>query len=539
MAFLRIDRKQSGQYISIAETYRTEAGKVRTRILYNLGSVADYTPEELQRIGSRLYELGGGELKTLFGENSKEVARYNYGYVQVYNSIAKHYKLDVLLKRVERKHKLSFDLYNSVLLLLLERLQEPCSKRASWFNQSDYLGLQPVALHHLYRALDKLADNSKLLQRQIFETGRDLFNRQLDVVFYDVTTLYFESQQENEGSLRQMGFGKDGKIGKTQILFCMLIDQDKQPVGYRIFKGDTFEGHTFEKALDDLKNEYQIEKVIVVADRGMLSSHNIEVTQQKGYEFILGERLKNLPKKQQEELLDINRYQKQWIYIDNEDQPIIVRYTTLELEGKKIIATYSEKRAKKDRHDREKKLQTAQTLLKNPSLLKKKPSRFFLKAENNQQYVLDEAKIKQQERYDGFLAISTNNTSLEATEILSQYKQLFKIEHSFRTFKSHLEMRPMFHWTNKRIEGHICLCYIAFTLLNHVLLKTKEANLNLTENSLRKTLDKMQMSLIEQDQKKIYLRSAENQEQKQLISALKLRPMPHVSKSHQLPKIIL
>jgi transposase len=539
MAFLRIDRKKSGQYICIAETYRTAEGKVRTRVLHNLGSVADYTPEQLQRIGSRLYELGGGELKDLLGPDAKEIARYNYGYVQVYGKAAKHYGIDVMINRLGLKHKLTFNLYNAVLLMLLERLQDPCSKRANWFNQSEYLGIKPLGLHHLYRALDKLADNSKLLQRQIFETGRDLFNRELDVVFYDVTTLYFESEKEQEGKLRQMGFGKDGKIGNTQILFCMLIDQDKQPVGYRIFKGDTFEGHTFERALQDLKTEYQIEKVIVVADRGMLSSHNIELTQAQGYEFILGERLKNLPQKQQDELLDLSRYQKQWTYTDSDDEQIIIKYTTLELDGKKIIATYSQKRAKKDKHDRDQRLQTAQTLLKNPSLLKKKPARFFLKSEAKEKYVLDEEKVKNQEKYDGILAISTNNTSLSVTDILSQYKQLFKIEHTFRTFKSHLEMRPMFHWTDKRIEGHICLCYIAYTLLNYVLIKTKGLKEPFTENSLRKTLNKMQLSLIEQNQEQIYLSSATQPQQAYLLAALGIRPLPAFCKDTYLAKLSL
>ncbi len=539
MAFLRIDRKKSGQYICIAETYRTDEGKVRTRILHNLGSVADYTPEQLQRIAVNLYRLGGGELKSLLGADAKETARYNYGYVQVYSKVVKHYGIDRILNRIQSKHKLTFNLNNTVLLMLLERLQDPCSKRANWFNQKEYYGIEPVALHHLYRALDKLADYSKLLQRQIFETGRDLFNRELDVVFYDVTTLYFESDKEQDGELRQMGFGKDGKIGNTQILFCMLIDKDKQPIGYRIFKGDTFEGHTFEKALEDLKSEYQIEKVIVVADRGMLSTHNIELTQSKGYEFIIGERLKNLPKKYQNELLDLSRYQMQWTYTDSEDEQIIIKYTTLEVEGKKIIATYSEKRARKDKYDREKKLQTAQTLLQKPSLLKKKPARYFLKSDGKEKYVLDQEKVKLQEKYDGILAISTNNSSLDIADILGQYKQLFKIEHTFRTFKSHLEMRPMFHWTDKRIEGHICLCYIAYTLLNYVLLKTKDLKEPFTENSLRKTLTKMQLSLIEQNQEQIYLSSAAHPQQASLMAAIGIAPMPAICNPTHLSKINL
>ena len=327
--------------------------------------------------------------------------------------------------------------------------------------------------------MDKLADNNELIQQQIYTTGRDLFNQQLDVVFYDVTTFYFESEVEKEGELRQMGFGKDGKIGNTQILYCMMIDKDKNPIGYRIFKGDTYEGHTFEKALDDLKNQYSIDKIIVVADRGMLSKNNISLTAEKGYEFILGERLKSLPKTVQSSLLDIKQYKHEWFYTDNADEEICIKYTTIQHEGKTIIATYSAKRAKKDKQDREDKLITAKKLIANPALLKKKPARFFLQSDGKEKYNLDDQKIKQSEKYDGLLAISTNNKTLSPTQVLEQYKQLYKIEHSFRTFKSHLETRPMFHWTDKRIEGHICLCYMAFALQNYVLQKYSSDQLHL------------------------------------------------------------
>lgn len=113
----------------------------------------------------------------------------------------------------------------------------------------------------------------------------------------------------------------------------MLIDAHKNPIGYRIFEGNTYEGHTFEKALDDLKKEYSIEKVIVVADRGMLSKHNIEITTQKGYEFILGERIKSLPAKVIMPLLNKAAYKHEWIYTDNEGEQICVKYQTILHEG--------------------------------------------------------------------------------------------------------------------------------------------------------------------------------------------------------------
>ncbi len=518
----------------ILESYRNAAGQSTHRILYTLGKLEDYTPEQLRAIGIKLFELGGGEVKALLQGNLEELGRYNYGYQQIYAKALAHYGLHDVFRRIEKKSKLQFSLYDSVLLMLLERLQEPCSKRNSFFNQQEYVNLPGVALHHLYRALDKLATDNLLIQQQIFTTGRDLFNQELDVVFYDVTTFYFESEVEKEGELRQMGFGKDGKIGNTQILFCMMIDRDKNPIGYRIFKGDTYEGHTFEKALGDLKNQYQIDKIIVVADRGMLSKSNLQITTSKGYEFIIGERLKTLPKAIQNLLLDLSNYTHEWIYQGNTGEPVIIKYTTLNHDGKTIIATYSAGRAKKDKQDREDRLATAEKLLKNPALLKKKPARYFLQSNGKEAYVLDENKIAQSQKYDGFLAISTNNATLSITEVLEQYKQLYKIEHSFRTFKSHLETRPMFHWTDSRIEGHICLCYMAFALQNYVLQKANKTKPIFTEISLRKTLDKMQVSLLKHNTEQVYIRSAPLPNEAYLQHQMGVKPLLPIIKKNNI-----
>lgn len=533
MPFLRIEKKSSGTYLRILESYRNAEGKSTNRILYSLGKVEDYTPGQLRRIGIKLFELGGGEIKALLPGDLQETGRFNYGYQQVYGKALQHYGLPDIFRRTEKKNKLQFSLYNNIFLMVIERLQDPCSKLKSFYNQQEYVNLPPVALHHLYRALDKLAANNLLIQQQIFQTGRDLFNQKLDIVFYDVTTFYFESEVEKEGELRQLGFGKDGKIGDTQILFCMMIDRDKNPIGYRIFKGNTYEGHTLEKALEDLKNQYQVDKVIIVADRGMLSKNNLQITTDKGYEFIIGERLKVLPKAIQNPLLDLSNYKHEWIYKGTGEEPVTIKYTTLKHEGKTIIATYAAGRAKKDKQDREDKLATAKKLLENPSLLKTKPSRYFLQSNGKEAWSLNEDKIKQAEKYDGFLAISTNNASLATTEVLEQYKQLYKIEHSFRTFKSHLETRPMFHWTDSRIEGHICLCYIAFALQNYVLQKANKTKQIFTETSLRKTLDKMQVSLLKHNTETIYVRSAPATNEAYLQQQLGVKPLMPITPQHK------
>ena len=528
MAFLKVDEKKSGTYLRVLESYRDSEGKVRHNNLFSLGKVEDYTPEQLRRIGLRLYELGGGEIKSALSGPLEEISRHNYGYCQVFGKVFEKYGLDVILKHIGIKHKLSFDLVNAVKLMLMERLHDPSSKRSNFINQEEYIGIAPVKIQHLYRALDKLADYNEVVQRRIFQTGRGLFDQQLDVVFYDVTTLYFDSELEQEGHLPQKGFGKDGKIGKTQILFCMLIDRDKQPIGYRVFKGDTYEGHTFIDAISALKKQYSIDKVIIVADRGMLSKDNIQAVKESDYEFIVGERLKKLPGDIQKDLLDISKYTSEWIYNDNENKEVKIKYCTATYEGRIIIATFSQKRADKDKHQREQKIEKAKKLLQNPSLLKKKAGIYFIKQEGKDQYSMDEEKIKQNEKYDGFLAIATNNQTLAITEVLEQYKQLYKIEQTFRSFKSHLETRPMFHWADKRIEGHICLCYIAFTMLNNVILTLEKQKMHISEDILRKMLDKMQVSLLRNGDQEMYIRSAQQPNEANLQTRLSVKPLPPV-----------
>lgn len=536
MAFIRIDKKDGDQYIRIIRSKRKE-GKPVQETVYSLGKVSDYTPEQLQKFGLKFYELGGGDPRELLTGSIEELGRFNYGYFQLFRKVFASYLLDKLLERIKKKHDLQIDLVNAVMLMLVERLQQPSSKLQNFKNQHEYLGIEKIDLHHLYRTLDYLAIYSEEVQNFIYQPARDLFNQELDVVFYDVTTFYFESEVENEGALRQKGFSKDGKIGSTQILFGLLIDRFKQPIGYRIYKGNFFEGHSFAQALDQLKHQYNIKDIVVVADRGMLNKNNLQLTTGNNYEFIIGERLKTLPQGLKDYLLNIENYTHTWTY-NNHNEPIIIRYCTIKHEGRTIISTYSTKRAIKDKKEREEKLETAQLLIKNPSLLKRKAHHYFLSADQHSNFHLDQEKIKQSERYDGFLAISTNAASLSVEQILDNYRHLYQIEHSFRTFKSHLETRPMFHWTDKRIEGHICLCYIAYTLLTHVQNKLSKSNNRLSEKEIRKAVDSMQVSLIRNNDTTFYLRSANKDHVDLIVNRLGLRKLPNIIPQKQIAEYI-
>lgn len=523
MAFLRKEIKKSGTYLSICESYRDAAGRVQRKVLRHLGNANDYNEESLERIGRQLIEIAKGPAPE--PQNIEELCRYNYGFPLVILQLLRLYDLDVLMKRLGRKHKLSFSLLQHLLLMVCDRFNDPLSKLGSYNLQNEYTGLgQSVELHHIYRTLDYLAANNDIIQSHIYNKNRNLFNYELDVVFYDVTTFYFQSEVQQEGALRQMGFGKDGKIGKTQILFSLLIDKNKVPIGFQIFKGSQYEGHTFEKAIDQLKAKYNIKRIIVVADSGMLNKANIALFDKggtaEGFEYIVGDRLKSMDEAAITHLTNLSNYTTVTIK-DSEGNDLSLTYCTYPYNGRTIICTWSEKRAKKDKAEREERVAKANKMLEQPANIEKKASRYFIKNTGEKKYKIDQPKIDKQARFDGFKAIATNAKDITPQVALEKYKDLYKIEQSFRSFKSYFETRPMFHWTDTRIEGHIVLCYISFCLLAFLQNKC-----SYSEQTIRRLLSRMELSKIVQDGEVLWLRSATNKQTEHLLKSIHLKQLP-------------
>ncbi len=536
MAFLRKEQKGDATYLRIVQSYRDPEGKIRHRTLFNLGKASDYTAVALKRIGQALYELGGGTIEELEHRILHELSRFNYGFPLVIGQLLKAYSLNTFLDGVSRSKNLGFSLKESVSLLICERLHDPVSKLSNYKNQNDYIGFPEIELHQLYRTLDHLDNQQEFIKQLIYNKGRNLFNQKLDIVFYDVTTFYFDSNKED--GFREKGFGKDGKIGKTIIVFGLLIDQNKQPVGYEVYHGKQYEGHTLSDAIIRLKKKYQIEKVICVADTGMMNQDNLEEVENAEYEFIFGERLKNIMESKQDEILDLTKYEI--LEIEGESgEPIKIQYYLTQYKGRKLLTTYSPKRAAKDKAEREERIEKAKKFLSQPAPLDKKAKTHYLKKAKQCNYILDIDKIKHSERFDGFMSIATNNEELPVEQLLGAYKQLYKIEHSFRSFKTFLETRPMFHWTKSRILGHLALCYISFTVLNYLQLKLKKQDTPQTENQIRKNLIKMQISLVTQNEHEYYLRSKTEEGAKQIMKALSIKEMPDLIPKNMINQYLL
>lgn len=179
------------------------------------------------------------------------------------------------------------------------RVREPKSKLKSYQQQNNYHGIIEIELHQLYRALDILEESKEKIEEYIFEKNKTLWNMEVDLVLYDVTTFYFESVRADE--LREFGYGKDGNINEVQILFGLLVDIEGRPIGFDIFPGSTFEGHTIKEAIKKLSKRFEVKRLIVIADQGMFSKENLELIKQSNYQYIVGGRLKNRSKEIKQE----------------------------------------------------------------------------------------------------------------------------------------------------------------------------------------------------------------------------------------------
>ena len=318
----------------------------------------------------------------------------------------------------------------------------------------------------LYRYLDKLYHTQKELIQQIsYSHTLQLFDNKIGVVFYDVTTLYFEIDQEDE--LRKTGFSKEGKHQNPQIVLGLLVSKNGYPLAYEIFEGNKFEGHTMLPVIDAFKNKYNLKQLIVIADSGLLSNSNTEELQAKGYEFILGARIKNEGRQMRKNILSL--------MLKNGESAIIQKGNL------KLIISYSDDRAKKDRYNREKGLKRLEAQIKRGRLTKQNINNRgynkFLKLDGKIDVSIDKEKIIQDSQWDGLKGY-LSNAELSKDQIIENYQHLWQIERAFRIAKTDLKIRPIYHRLQRRVEAHICISFVAYKVykeLERQLAERKES----------------------------------------------------------------
>jgi transposase len=305
----------------------------------------------------------------------------------------------------------------------------------------------------VYRYLDKLYNTHKGLVQQIsYDHTVRILQGEPQIVFYDVTTIYFEVEHEDD--LRKTGFSKEGKHQNPQVVLGLLVSKIGYPLAYDIFEGSKFEGHTLLPVIETFRKKYNLEKLVIVADAGLLSNANIELLIENNYQFILGARIKNEVKSLQNQILSVT--------FKNGESKVFVKQNNI-----RLIVSYSDKRAAKDSLNRERGLKRLEKQLGKGRLTKNhinnKGYNKYLKLTGEVAISIDYEKYKADSCWDGLKGY-VSNSSLSTEEILENYNHLWQIEKAFRVSKTDLKIRPIYHRLPKRIEAHICLNFVAYKI---------------------------------------------------------------------------
>lgn len=353
--------------------------------------------------------------------------------------------------------------------LVIARVSNPASKLATTAYLKSYYD-EDVNLNHIYRYMDKLYNTQmeKVQQISVAHT-QEVLGGKLGLMFYDVTTLYFESGKTD--ILREPGFSKDGKSAESQVVLGLLVSEGGYPLSYSLYNGSQYEGFTMIPMIDDFRQRFSPDKdFIVVADSGLMNKNNVDLLRKAGYRYVIGARIKS-------ESADV----KEWILA----QPKVdLSYNEYKRDnGERLILSYSTIRAKKDAYNRERGVARLRKTYKSGKMIKQQVNKRgynkFLEISKDIEVVINEQKIVEDSRWDGLKGYITN-TTLDAEKVISEYRGLWVVERAFRISKGTLEMRPMFHFTERRIEAHVCICFIAYKVYKELERLIKMNGLHLS-----------------------------------------------------------
>jgi len=410
--------------------------------------------------------------------------------------------------------------------IVLSRIANPKSKRATVDLLEENFGVS-LNLDKVYRMMDKLDEQAiEKLNKLMYEHTKKLYGGKIDVIFFDCTTLYFESFEEDE--FRRNGYSKDMKFNQPQVLLALMVTKEGLPIGYKAFSGDTYEGHTLIPALRELKEKYKLDKVIYVADAGMLNKDNLtELEILQGFQYIVGARLKNVPKQLKEEILNASNYK------ETSSGYKIARFN---YNGRELIVSHSSERARKDMHDRKKAIEKLKKKLASNKSPKEYMSNYgykkYLKVQGESSISLNEEKIQADSRWDGLHGVVTNAKNLSNQEIIDQYRNLWQVEEAFRVTKHDLKVRPIYHFKPQRVKAHLAISFTAYALVKHLQYRVKLQYKKLSPEKIRQYLVSVQTSILFDTKKRIRygLPSRMSQEARKIyqVQAIERRITPFI-----------
>lgn len=415
--------------------------------------------------------------------------------------------------------------YQLLLDLALIRIIQPASKLESFHLLSKFFG-KDYRRADFYTQLPRIVKLKESIEKSVVDLAAKDFSFDFTIVFYDVTTLYFESFKEDEDTidtngqviekgLKKNGFGKEKKIGQPIIVIGLIVTKEGFPISYEVFEGNTFEGDTFIPIISEFKKKYTINSLTVVADAAMLSFDNVEKLKENLLSYIVGGRIANL---KQSEMKQISST----LIGDTEDEAELAKKdglsTRIETERGLLICDFSFTRYKKDKREMEKQIKKAKVLLeKNEGVRRTK----FLtnKDKKKTEQVLHTTLIEKTKRLLGIKGYYTNLVDNDNKTIIDQYHNLWQVEQAFRIAKSDLEARPIYHYKRQAIEAHILICFMALSVCKYMELKTNRSTKSIIKLLMEVTDARILHTLTNEE---LILRSEISTEMKDLLKKLPL-----------------
>jgi transposase len=480
--FVRTQTNGSRTYLLIVDNVRVD-GKVKQRVLHRLGRLdellasgqLDVLIQSLSRFSEKLAVLGAHAQGDSIVTHSARI-----GPALIFDRLWQSCSIDKVLSALLADRRFEFSVERAIFLTVLHRLFAPGSDRAAEKWKDDYAiqGVGDLDLHQLYRAMAWLGEvlpkaqqdgatlfaprtNKDLIEEALFARRRDLFS-DLDLVFFDTTSIYFEG--EGGESIGQRGHSKDHRPDLKQMVVGMVLDRNGNPVCSELWPGNTADVKSLVPIVERLKSRFGIGSVCIVADRGMISAETLAEVEKREWKYILGVRMRSSTEAKAV-VARAGRYAEVHPKSDDRDDPSPLKVKEVWVEDtRRYVVCVNEDQATKDRHDREAVVAALREALGHgdKSLVGNKGYRKYLRA-GGQQFAVDEDKIKEEARYDGKWVLTTN-TDLPADEVALKYKQLWMVEDVFRSMKSLLDTRPIFHKCDETIRGHVFCSFLALLL---------------------------------------------------------------------------
>jgi len=527
--FVRVKRSGQYQYLQVVHNERID-GRVQQRVIATLGRL-----DVLRKTGQLDALLASC---ARFAEHSAVLSAQRQGQVAaaaklrigpplVFERLWEQLGVPQVLRRLLAERHFGFNVERAIFLTVLHRLFAPGSDRAAevWRERYAMPGTEELQLHHLYRAMawlgEPLPDNQQahatpfaprcvkdLVEEALFTQTRDLFTA-LELVFFDTTSIYFEG--EGGESIGRHGHSKDHRGDLKQMVVGVVLDGGGRPICCELWPGNTTDVKTLLPVVDRLKQRFHIASICIAADRGMIAAKTIAELQaaHRNTRYILGARLRAVKEIYQEVLSRPGRYHQVYGPRQTSKDPSPLRVKEVRVEDRRYVVCHNEDQATKDAADREAILAGLRDRLRQGAvaLVGNKGYRKFLRTRAGGGFEIDEAKVAWEARFDGKWVLQTD-TDLPPTDCALRYKDLWMVEQSFRSVKSVLETRPIYHKCDETIRGHVFCSFLALMLLKELLGRIDRRGWDVEWERLREDLDALEEMTIHTAGRSFVVRSA-------------------------------